>query len=149
MEKIKVLMIDDNVSLTEMVCEYFKDNNKIEIYKCCYNGEEGLNSIINDEGKYDLILLDLIMPNKDGIYVLEELNNRNIRKNLIVETSYNAPDVIRRVSEYGVNYYILKPFDLSNLEKRIIEISNRNLEEKNIDFRKDNLHMSITKILHE
>ena len=42
MDKIKVLMIDDNVNLTEMVSTYFKKNNKIEIVDCCYNGEEGI-----------------------------------------------------------------------------------------------------------
>jgi len=148
MDKIRVLMIDDNVSLTEMVCEYFKDNNRIDIYKCCYNGEEGLTNIISDEGKYDLILLDLIMPNKDGIYVLEELSKQNIHKNIIVETSYNAPDVIRKVSEFGVNYYILKPFELSDLENRILDVMKQN-NSKSINLYNHNLELSVTKILHE
>ena len=47
-----------------------------------------------------------------------------MEKNIIVETSYNEPKVIRKVSEYGVNYYILKPFDLSDLENRILDIFN-------------------------
>ena len=51
MEKIKVLMIDDNVSLTEMVKEYFKNNKQIEITNCYYDG-------INEDRKYDLVLLD-------------------------------------------------------------------------------------------
>ena len=102
MKKIKVLMIDDNVNLTEMVKEYFKDNKKIEVTKCCYNGSDGLDVILNQEDIYDIVLLDLIMPKKDGIYVLKELKKRNISKNIIVESSYNSPEVIRKVSEYGV-----------------------------------------------
>ena len=99
---------------------------------------------------YDVIVLDLIMPNKDGMYVLEEMKARNIDKKVIVSTSYNASDVIRKVSEYGVSYFLLKPFELVDLEKRIIEItSDENKTSKNIDFRHNNLQISITKILHE
>ena len=102
MEKIRVLMIDDNQNLVDMVKEYFDNHNKIEVVLSCKDGEEGLNTILNKGNEYDIILLDLVMPKKDGIYVLEELNKRGIEKNIIVETSYNEPKVIRKVSEYGV-----------------------------------------------
>jgi len=148
MEKIRVLMIDDNQSLVEMVCEYFNNHNKIEVTLCCKDGEEGLDSIINKQTEYDIVLLDLVMPKKDGIYVLEELNKRGIEKNIIVETSYNEPKIIRKVSEYGVNYYILKPFDLVDLENRIIEIFNSS-KGKVINLYHSNLQISITKMLHE
>ena len=98
MEKIKILMIDDNTSLVEMVKEYFKDNQKIEVSLTCKDGLEGLKTILEKPDEYDIILLDLVMPVKDGIYVLDELNRRGIEKNIIVETSYNEPNVIRKVS---------------------------------------------------
>ncbi len=148
MEKIKVLMIDDNESLVDMVKEYFKDHQKIEVVLSSKDGEEGLETIINKSDEYDVILLDLVMPKKDGLYVLEELNKRGIEKNIIVETSYNEPKVIRKVSEYGVGYYILKPFELGELEKRILEIFN-NMENKSINLYHSNLQISITKMLHE
>ena len=141
-------MIDDNIALTEMVKEYFKDSSEIEIVECCYNGEEGIKKIDELEGKYDVILLDLIMPKKDGISVLEDLKERNIHKNIIVETSYNSPEVIRNVSEYGVNYYILKPFDLPDLEKRILDIF-KSVSKKGINLAHNNLEISITRMLHE
>ena len=148
MEKIRILMIDDNTSLVEMVKEYFKDHKKIEVTLSCKDGEEGIQTILNNKDEYDVILLDLVMPKKDGLYVLEELNKRKIEKNIIVETSYNEPNVIRKVSEYGVNYYILKPFDLVDLENRIIEIFN-NIKGKTINLYHSNLQISITKMLHE
>ena len=75
---------------------------------------------------------------------------RNINKKVIVATSYNASDVIREVSEYGVSYFILKPFELVDLEKRIVEAGRKNDKQtKNIDFYHNNLQISITKILHE
>lgn len=148
MEKIRVLMIDDNQPLVDMVKEYFSNHQKIEVVLSASDGSEGLKTIVERAQDYDIILLDLIMPNKDGMYVLEELNKRDIAKNIIVETSYNEPKVIRKVSEYGVNYYILKPFDLSDLENKILDIFN-SLENKSINLYHSNLQISITKMLHE
>lgn len=148
MEKIRVLMIDDNQGLVNMVCEYFKDHNKIEVVLTCGDGEEGLNTILNKGDEYDVVLLDIVMPKKDGLYVLDELNKRGIEKNIIVETSYNEAKVIRKVSEYGVSYYVLKPFDLVDLENKIIDVFN-NMSSKSINLYHSNLQISITKMLHE
>ena len=148
MEKVKVLMIDDNVNLIEMVKEYFKDKENVDICLWAYDGEEGISKIENEKDNYDLIILDLIMPKKDGLYVLEEMRKRNINKNVIVATSYNASEVIRQVSEFGVKYFILKPFDLTDLESKILEIFN-SLSSKSINLYHSNLQISITKMLHE
>ena len=148
MEKIRVLMIDDNVSLVDMVREYFSNHKKIEIVDCAYDGEDGLNKIINEQDSYDLVLLDLIMPKKDGLYVLEELKKKNIFKNIIVATSYNEPKVIRKVSVYGVNYYVLKPFELVDLESKILDVFEV-VNSKSINLYHSNLQISITKMLHE
>ena len=148
MKKIRVLMIDDNVNLTNMMEEYFSDHKEIDIVMKAHDGGEGLNLILNKEGEYDLIILDLIMPNKDGIYVLDELRKRNLTKNIIVATSYNAPEMIRKVSEYGVNYYILKPFELIDLENRILDVF-QVVKGGSINLYHNNLQISISKMLHE
>lgn len=58
--------------------------------------------------------------------------------------------MIRKVSELGIVYFILKPFELSELEKRILEcMGENNYSNKSIDVYKNNLQISITKILHE
>lgn len=149
MEKINILMIDDNVSLINMVKEYFSNNENVNIVLEAHDGLEGIEVIENHKNDFDLIVLDLIMPRKDGIYVLDEMKKRGINKKVIVATSYNAAEVIREVSEYGVNYYILKPFELTDLERRIYDISNKKIEEKSIDFYNSNIQVSITKMLHE
>lgn len=149
MEKIKLLMIDDNVNLVEMVKEYFSNNENIRLDIMAHDGEEGINVIKERQNDYDIILLDLIMPKRDGIYVLEQMKELGINKKVIVETSYNASEVIRQVADFGVNYFILKPFELSDLEKRIIECMKvKEVSKNNIDFYNSNLQVSITKILH-
>ena len=145
---IRVLMIDDNVKLIEAVKEYFKNSDKIKIVDEAYDGFEGFNKIKENSSNSDIVLLDLIMPKKDGLYVLESLKDNSISMKVIVETSYNQSEVIREVSEYGVNYFILKPFDLDDLEKKIID-SFKKKEEKSIDFYNSNLQVSISKMLHD
>ena len=148
MEKIKVLMIDDNVNLVEMISDYFENHSKIEIVGSANDGVEGLKIIKDGKLKYDLIILDLIMPKKDGIAVLKELKDSNIMANVIVATSYNAPDTIRKVSEYGAKYYILKPFELPDLEEKILDTFNTS-NSKSINLISNNLQISISKMLHE
>lgn len=148
MDKIKLLMVDDNAQLIEAVKEYFSSSSKIEVVFEAFDGEAGIELIDANKDNYDVIVLDLIMPKKDGLYVLEEMKNRGIDKKVIVSTSYNAVDVIRQVSDYGVSYYMLKPFDFGDFEKRILELMNKK-EGKNIDLKYHNIQMSITKILHE
>ncbi len=142
-------MIDDNVSLIDMVKEYFKDHERIVIADSAENGEEGFQKIQENFGAYDVVLLDLIMPKKDGLYVLESMKEQKIIKDVIVLTSYNASDMIRTVSEYGVAYFMLKPFELIDLEKRILETKKETKGGKSIDLHYNNLTISITKILHE
>ncbi len=148
MNKIKVLLIDDNKQLIDMVKEYFSSHAVIEVSDVAYDGKEGLALIENKT--YDVVLLDLIMPGMDGIKLLEEVNRKNLEARIVVVTSYNSPEVIRKVSGLGIKYFMLKPFELSELESKILEYSNSKIyTKKTIDLYYSNLQMSITKLLHE
>ena len=150
MKNVRAVIIDDNVNLVEMIEEYFSSHEIISIVDWAYDGVEGIKLIDEKRDNYDIIILDLIMPNKDGMYVLEEMRKRGIDKKVIVATSYNTSEVIRDVSEYGVNYFILKPFELADLEQRILDsFKTKESKNKTIDFYHNNLQISITKILHE
>ena len=149
MEKTRVLIIDDNESLIDMIKEYFKDNESISIALSANDGLEGLEKIGNCQGEYDVVLLDLLMPKKDGLYVLEQMKMLDINKPVIVATSYNSVNAINEVASYGVNYFILKPFDLPDLEKRIMSINNRNSKGKTIDLLQTSLNTTITRMLHD
>ncbi|MDD2391777.1 MAG: sporulation transcription factor Spo0A [Bacilli bacterium] len=149
MEKIKVLMIDDNVSLVNMVEEYFSSSNEIELTLKAHDGSEGIEMIENKRGQYDVIILDIVMPMKDGLYVLNEMKKRGIKEKTIVLTSYNASEVIREVSELGVNYFILKPFDNKDLELRILDMFNKKEETKSLNLYSSSLQISVSKILHQ
>ena len=143
MKKTNVLMIDDNIELVKMVKEYFKDNKEIDVTLTANDGIEGLNLIENNQDEYDVIVLDLIMSNKVGMSVLKDMKEKRLDKKVIVLTSFNTQEVIREASELGISYFILKPFELTELEKRILECSSKN------NYDKKTIQVSITKILHE
>ena len=148
MEKVKLLVVDDNVGLVDVMKEYFSTSEFALVKYVAYSGDEALEVLMNHKDDIDIVILDMIMPKKDGVYVLEKIKEKNMDKKIIVATSYNATEVIRQVSEFGVNYYILKPFDFDDLEHRILDLCNKK-SGKNIDLHYNNLQISITKILHE
>ena len=90
MEKTRVLIIDDNKNLVSLIKDYFKNNQNIEVVMSAEDGKEGINLIEESQDKFDLILLDLIMPKKDGLAVLEYMDKNEIDKKTIVLTSYNT-----------------------------------------------------------
>ena len=150
MKKIRVLMIDDNKQLVDMVKEYFSSHAVISLDFFANDGIEGLEVIKNHLGEFDLLLLDLIMPKKDGISVLEVIKDIKDFPKIIVLTSYNTPEIIRKVSNLGVNYFMLKPFELPELERKILECTNEIKEgHKTIDLYHNNLQIAVTNVLHE
>ncbi len=147
--KKKVLIVDDNIAMTDMLKEYFSSHTSVEVKYEAHNGEEAWNIIKDSYSSIDVVLLDLIMPVKDGIYVLEKIRENNIPINVIVVTSYNEQETIRNVSEFGVKYFVLKPFDLKELEKRIMAVTNKNKSTEIINLQDTGMQMKISKILHE
>ena len=148
--KKRIMVVDDNKAMVEMLKEFFSSNSNIEVVDTAYDGEEAWEKIKENSKNIDAVLLDLIMPKKDGLYVLDNIKESKIDINVIVVTSYNEQETIRNISEYGVKYFVLKPFDLKELEKRIMSItSSKNKTNKILDLSNSNIQISVTKILHE
>ena len=132
--KKRIMVVDDNKAMVEMLKEFFSSNSNIEVVDTAYDGEEAWEKIKENSKNIDAVLLDLIMPKKDGLYVLDNIKESKIDINVIVVTSYNEQETIRNISEYGVKYFVLKPFDLKELEKRIMSItSSKNKTNKILD----------------
>ena len=150
MKKINVLVVDDNVGMTDVIDLYFKKDDLINIKYIAHDGEEAID-ILEKNNDIDLILLDIIMPKKDGVYVLEEMKKRNINIKVIVETSYDSDEMIKLVGKLGSSYFITKPFELDELRKRILLLQDSEYfnSSKIIDLASNELLTVVTKILHE
>lgn len=148
-KEVRVLMVDDNESLVGMVKEYFEDHKNIKIVNEAHDGIEGIEVMEKNINAFDVVLLDLIMPRKDGIYVLDQMKRKGILKPVIVGTSFNADETIARVSKYNPKHFVLKPFDMVDLENKIMDAVSFKLDkETKINIYHNNLEISVTKLLH-
>lgn len=120
--KINICIIDDNIDICNILTEYFENIKDINVCSVSHDGENGLDSII----KYnpDIVLLDLIMPKLDGIYVLKQLKQLSLKAKVIMITAINHDPIAKEAFNLGSCYYMLKPFKLSILEERIRSIYN-------------------------
>ena len=102
----KILLIEDEVALSKTLKEYLS-REKFEILSA-FDGETGL--AMAKEKLPDLVLLDIILPRKDGYTVLDELRSEEKTKNIpvIILTNMESSDDVRRALERGVTTYLIK-----------------------------------------
>lgn len=70
------------------------------------NGREGLEKIESEN--FDLVLLDLIMPEKDGFYVLEQVKDKEIDTKIIVASNLSQPEDVEKAKKMGAVDYFVK-----------------------------------------
>ena len=145
----KIMLVDENEVIIDL---YERTINKIpgvEVAAIAKNGEEAIEILENQVGNIDLIILDIVMPKKDGIDVLKFMKENNINKKIIVITSCNSELTIRSVTELGANYYILKPIDVNTLIDKIKELTKETKVNLGFNIDDKNLQVNVTHILHE
>ena len=146
----RVLVVDDNKSITAKIEKQFSSHAVIKVVNVLNNGAEALDYIINHKNEYDIICMDIILPDIDGLTILEKMKQEGIKKKVIVLTSYKKEYTINMTNQYGVSYYMLKPFSMLALETRIIEIAKKeNLKAVELNDKERELHVAISKILHQ
>ena len=116
---IKIIIADDNRNLCQMLQNYLQGQEDLNIVGVAYDGLEAWELIQTQEP--DLIMIDLVMPNLDGLGVLERINARTTmtRPKIIMLTAFGQESLTHQAMMLGVDYFILKPFDLDILNKRI------------------------------
>jgi sigma-B regulation protein RsbU (phosphoserine phosphatase) len=130
MQSAKILVVDDEPDLQELIKQKFRNKIKANEYEFHFavNGVEALEKISND-GTIDLILTDINMPVMDGLTLLSkinELNNKLLRS--IIVSAYGDMENIRTAMNRGAYDFITKPIDLKDLELTI-EKSLKEIEE--------------------
>ena len=118
-KKIKIIVADDNRNLCQMLQNFLQTQEDLIVVGIANNGLEAWELIQTQEP--DLIILDLVMPNLDGLGVLERINARTTmnRPKVIMLTAFGQESLTHQAMMLGVDYFILKPFDLEILGKRI------------------------------
>lgn len=145
----KIMLVDDNEVIIDLYERTINEIPSAEVVAVAKNGEEAIEILENNVENIDLIILDIVMPKKDGIDVLKFMKENNINKKIIVITSCNSELTIRSVTELGANYYILKPIDVNTLTEKITELTKDNKVNLGFNIDDKNLQVNVTHILHE
>jgi DNA-binding NtrC family response regulator len=109
-QKRSILIVDDEFSVRESLRMILK--SKYEVHTAA-DGREALHCIQKD--KIDLVTLDLKMPGLSGIEVLREIKKKYADIEVIVISAYGTPQNLREATSYGVEGFIAKPFNLSDI----------------------------------
>ncbi len=125
--KSKILLLEDDLNLSETVSEYLEDSG-FEV-SCVYDGDEAIELIY--EHNFDLLLLDVNVPNKNGFEVLKEVRKNNKKTAAIFITSLNSMDSLEEGFNSGCDDYIRKPFELKELLIRVKTILKKEFSNKN------------------
>jgi two-component system response regulator (stage 0 sporulation protein A) len=161
--KIRVGIADDNKDFCEILTDFFETQQNIEIAFIVHDGIQTVEAVFKE--KPDLLILDMIMPYLDGLGVLEKINGmelENVPKTIML-SAVGQESITQKAIGLGAEYYVVKPFDLNILAKRIYQLSgydqlnNQSNNKGNIsksiiskdEIKKNDLEVDITNIIHE
>ena len=121
--RMKLLMIEDNKSVSEMMSMFFQKENWDVTF--AYDGNEAMDKFNAAADEWDMITLDLNLPGKDGMEVAKEIRNVSKTVPLIMLTARDSESDQVLGLEFGADDYVTKPFSPITLIARIKAIHRR------------------------
>ena len=123
MDRIRVMLADDNPNVVRLLTDFLSRKGEIELVAAVTDGAAIVDTVC--ECAPDVLIMDIIMPRRDGFMVLEELSRREgVKKpKVIVLTGLGRDDFVIRALRLGASYYMVKPFDMQSLYARILDFA--------------------------
>jgi DNA-binding NtrC family response regulator len=120
--KMNIAIVDDEVQILNMLEKFFTKNSNYKV-STFSNPISALGSI--KSGSFDIVLLDIMMPQKDGLEVLKEIKAATPETKVLMMTAYSSLDRVLDSHKIGAEGYVMKPFEsLMTVEKKLKEIVN-------------------------
>ena len=119
---IKVMIADDHVLMREGLKQLLEFDGSIKVIAEAANGVECLESLKTI--KPEVLLLDINMPNKNGIEVLKEIRENDIDIKVLMLTVHNEVEYLLKAIDIGVDGYILKDSESAEFKKEIKYVYN-------------------------
>lgn len=119
-DKIKVMLADDHALMREGIKQLLEFDGTIEVVEEACDGVSCLEKL--EHVKPDVLLLDINMPNKNGIEVLETIRNRRMNLKVLILTVHNEVEYLLKAVDIGVDGYLLKDTDFYELKKAIMGV---------------------------
>ena len=121
MSEINIAIIDDHKMVREGLRQLLEFEGDINVIAEAGNGEEGYQVIKSD--KPDVVLLDINMPIMNGLELLKKIRMENDQTKILILTIHNEVEYLSKAVEIGVNGYVLKDSESSELKKAIIAVN--------------------------
>jgi len=118
--KGKILIIDDSATNVFLLQTLLEEQGYIVFF--AYNGQEAIKYI--DEQKFDLLLLDIMMPGIDGYDILEKLSSEQSKTPVIMVTAKDDRDSEKKARDMGATDYVTKPVNFEKLIKLVQKYTN-------------------------
>ncbi len=115
--KIRILIADANEDYRKLLSDLFRGEGDMEVVASVGDGTEALAMIA--EHQPDILVLDLVLPKRDGLSVLDSLPDTGANPVVLVVSSFCSDTVVSECADKGVRYFVPKPCDLSALLSRI------------------------------
>ena len=161
MKKIRIGIADDNKEFCDILMDYFKEKENIEVTFVVHDGLKTIDAI--KEHSPEVLILDMVMPHMDGLGVLEAVNELELSHypRTVVLSAVGQETITQKAINMGAEYYIVKPFNFDVLFKRINQLSGYDdLKENKLNYVRaitsstkqnscENLELEITNIIHE
>lgn len=122
----RVLLVEDDRQIREVIGDYFRRRDKIDL-DVATDGNAGLSKILNE--KYDLILLDIMMPGLDGFELCRIIRRRSDVAVVFLTGKVREEDILYGY-ELGADDYVVKPFSLAVLYSKLLAILERTSTEE-------------------
>ncbi|MFA7095966.1 MAG: response regulator transcription factor [Gammaproteobacteria bacterium] len=111
---MRILIVEDDEVLRDGLSRSMKASYAVD---CATNGKEAVQMAC--DGCYDLVILDLGLPQMDGLAVLKQLRSRNLNMPVIILTARDGVEDRVKGLDLGADDYLVKPFSLPELEARV------------------------------
>lgn len=153
MEKIKIMVVDDNRDLVTTIADYFQNHPSIEVLHTAYNGKQCLDLL--EKEAPDVLLLDIIMPHLDGIAVMDHLHSNQLYPSMkvIMLTAFGQEEVMKQAVDLGTAYFMLKPFEFDRLVQQILQVAGSATDRKESKsrqiFQTKGIDYTITNVIKE
>src|SRR5690625_5159707 len=147
-----ILMIEDNESVCEMLQMFFEKEEWEVTF--IHDGQEGLDEYTNNQEKYDLLILDIMLPSIDGMTICREVREFDTQVPIIMLTAKDTESDEVIGLEIGADDYVTKPFSPLTLVARIKSTVRRvqnpgEVAEKESDYDIETEHIKINKNTRE
>lgn len=123
---MKILVVEDEQRVAQFIQKGLKEEG--HAVDCAYDGEEG--GFLAEVNEYDLIILDLMLPKKNGLTVCAEIRERGVSTPVLMLTARDAVQDKVRGLDAGADDYLTKPFVFDELLARVRALLRRGSESK-------------------